>query len=229
MIKHLKFVPNFLTSANLISGCLSIVFSFEGRLDIALYLVLLAAVFDFLDGFAARVLEAISPIGKELDSLSDLISFGLAPAVMIYVVSIDVWSQGIAPVIKYLPFLLVVFSALRLAKFNVDTRQDSDFLGLPTPANALFFISFANLIQNYSLFQNETIIATTILFFSIMMVSELKIFSLKKIADDKVKLSFVILLVLVAVVSIGFYGLYAGVIIIPVYLLLSGIKTFIIK
>jgi CDP-diacylglycerol--serine O-phosphatidyltransferase len=226
MKKHLTFVPNLITSANLFSGCLAVVFAFKGQLEMALLLVLLASIFDFLDGYAARVLNAISPIGKELDSLSDLISFGMAPAVMLYVASENIWGYDF---LKYLPFLLVVFSALRLAKFNVDTRQESDFLGIPTPANAFFFVSFANLVKDVDYAQNQVVVAAFILFFSMIMVSELKIFSIKKLTVDKTKMVFTILLFIVGAVAIVFTRFYAGVIIIPVYLLLSGVKSFITK
>ena len=126
MIKYFRFIPNLITSANLFCGCLAVVFAFDGKLDIALYFVLFAAILDFLDGFAARLLKAYSAIGKELDSLADLISFGMAPATMLYVASEDIWNMSL---FKYLPFLIVVFSALRLAKFNIDTRQETDFIG----------------------------------------------------------------------------------------------------
>ncbi len=226
MKKYLSFVPNLITSANLFSGCLAVVFAFKGQLEIALLLVLLASVFDFLDGLAARAFDAISPSGKQLDSLSDLISFGMAPAVMLYVASENIWHFSF---LKYIPFLLVVFSALRLAKFNIDTRQESDFLGIPTPANAFFFVSFANLVHNQELAQNQILVTALVLFFSLIMVSELKIFSIKKLSVDKTKKVLTILLFLIGGVSIWFTQFYAGVIIIPAYLLLSGVKSFITK
>lgn len=226
MKKYLSFVPNLITSANLFSGCLAVVFAFKGQLELALVLVLLASVFDFLDGFAARALDAISPIGKQLDSLSDLISFGMAPAVMLYVASENIWHFSF---LKYIPFLLVVFSALRLAKFNIDTRQESEFLGIPTPANAFFFISFANVVRNQELAQNQILVMALVLFFSLIMVSELKIFSIKKLSVDKTKKVLTILLFLIGGVSIWFTQFYAGVIIVPAYLLLSGVKSFITK
>ncbi len=222
MIKYLRFVPNLFTSANLFSGCLAIVFAFEGRLDISLYLVILSSVFDFFDGFMARILKATSVIGRELDSLSDLISFGMAPATMIYVASENIWNPAF---LKYLPFLIVVFSALRLAKFNVDTRQETDFVGLPTPANALFFISFANLIYNTEFITNQIIVGTVIAFFSLLLVSEIKMFSLKKMSHNNIKVVNAVLLLIVGALAVYYMKLYAGVVIIPVYLLFSGIMS----
>ncbi|HPW66333.1 MAG TPA: CDP-diacylglycerol--serine O-phosphatidyltransferase [Salinivirgaceae bacterium] len=226
MIKYFRFIPNLITSANLFCGCLAVVFAFDGKLDIALYFVLFAAILDFLDGFAARLLKAYSAIGKELDSLADLISFGMAPATMLYVASEDIWNM---PLFKYLPFLIVVFSALRLAKFNIDTRQETDFIGLPTPANAIFFISFANLIYYSELIINQVLIGMITLFFSLMLVSEIKVFSLKKLSANKLKLINAILLAIITIVAVFYFKLFAGVVIIPFYLLFSGIATIFVR
>jgi len=226
VIKYFRFIPNLITSANLFCGCLAVVFAFDGKLDIALYFVLFAAILDFLDGFAARLLKAYSAIGKELDSLADLISFGMAPATMLYVASEDIWNM---PLFKYLPFLIVVFSALRLAKFNIDTRQETDFIGLPTPANAIFFISFANLIYYSELIINQVLIGMITLFFSLMLVSEIKVFSLKKLSANKLKLINAILLAIITIVAVFYFKLFAGVVIIPFYLLFSGIATIFVR
>jgi len=222
VIKYFKFVPNLFTSANLFCGCLAVVFAFDGKLDVALYFVLFAAVLDFLDGFAARLLKAYSAIGKELDSLADLISFGMAPATMLYVACKDIWSFAF---FKYLPFLIVIFSAIRLAKFNIDTRQETDFIGLPTPANAIFFISFANLIYYSEFIISQVLIGVITVFFSLLLVSEIKVFSLKKLSANKLKLVNAILLAIVSIVAVFYFKLFAGVVIIPFYLLFSGIAT----
>lgn len=130
-----KFIPDFVTSLNIVCGVIGVVFAFKGRCDIAFILMIAAAVFDFLDGFAARSLHAYSDLGKELDSLCDLVSFGVLPSAMLFVTSSscmmhDSW-------VPWTALLIAVFSALRLAKFNVDKRQSDSFLGLPTPACAL--------------------------------------------------------------------------------------------
>jgi len=140
MRRIVRFIPDFITSLNLLCGVLGIVFAFRGRFDIAFPLMLAAAVFDFLDGLAARLLDAYSPLGKELDSLSDVVSFGVLPAVMLHCLMractfSDSW-------VVWVPLILAVFSGLRLAKFNLDERQKDTFLGLPTPACAMLCGAF---------------------------------------------------------------------------------------
>ena len=131
-IKNL--IPNIITSMNLLCGVVGVILSLDGHLEGGFCLMLAAAVCDFFDGFAARLLNATSPVGKELDSLSDVVSFGVLPAIMLYMVSGD----GVR-FMKFFPLLLAAFSAYRLAKFNLDERQTTSFIGLPTPANALFW------------------------------------------------------------------------------------------
>ena len=130
-----KYIPDFITSMNLVCGVLGVVFTFRGRVDIAFPLMLGAAVFDFFDGLAARALGAYSDFGKELDSLCDLVSFGVLPSVMMYNM-MEVCTFSDSPWC-FVPLLLAVFSGLRLAKFNLDERQHDGFIGLPTPAAAL--------------------------------------------------------------------------------------------
>lgn len=131
-----KYIPDFITSLNIACGIVGVVFAFKGRCDLAMYLMIAAAVFDFFDGFAARALGAYSDLGKELDSLCDVVSFGVLPSAMLYSTS-KACMMG-ENVFCFIPLLIAVFSALRLAKFNVDTRQTASFIGLPTPACALF-------------------------------------------------------------------------------------------
>ncbi|MEE0429445.1 MAG: CDP-diacylglycerol--serine O-phosphatidyltransferase [Bacteroidales bacterium] len=136
-----KHIPNTITSMNLLCGVLGVIASLNGRLELGFELMILAAVFDFCDGLAARLLNAYSEIGKELDSLADDVSFGVLPAVMLYQISgTDIW------ILKYLPLVLAAFSALRLAKFNLDERQHDSFIGLPTPAAAMICGSLATLV-----------------------------------------------------------------------------------
>lgn len=136
-----KNIPNTITSMNLLCGVLGVIASLNGRLELAFVLMISAAAFDFCDGLAARLLKAYSEIGKELDSLADDVSFGVLPAVMLFSVS----GTDIV-VLKYLPILLAVFSALRLAKFNLDERQHDSFIGLPTPAAAMICGALATLV-----------------------------------------------------------------------------------
>ncbi len=138
LIRH---IPNTITSMNLLCGVLGVIASLDGRLEQGFVLMLLAAVFDFCDGLAARLLKAYSEIGKELDSLADDVSFGVLPAVMLYQVSgTDIL------ILKCFPLALAAFSALRLAKFNLDERQHDSFMGLPTPAAAMVCGSLATLV-----------------------------------------------------------------------------------
>ena len=134
-----KHIPNTITSMNLLAGIMGVIFTLEGRLEWALPLMVLAAVFDFCDGLAARLLGAYSPIGGELDSLADLVSFGVLPALMLY----KVQPLDAPAVLRYIPLFIAVMSAVRLAKFNVDERQTLDFLGLPTPSCAMLCGSLA--------------------------------------------------------------------------------------
>ena len=130
-----RYIPDLVTSMNLVCGLVGVIFALLHRLDIAFFCMLAAAVFDFLDGFAARLLDAYSDFGKELDSLCDLVSFGFLPALILCILMQTYRFDGHC--ICWLPLLLTVFSALRLAKFNIDPLQRSGYLGLPTPAAAL--------------------------------------------------------------------------------------------
>ena len=139
-----KHIPNTITSMNLFSGSIAIVMAFEGAFIWVVFWVILAAIFDFFDGMAARLLNAYSEIGKELDSLADVVSFGVAPSVAVFILLRDyiLFPESLSiiqPYVPYLAFIIAVFSALRLAKFNIDERQTSSFIGLPTPANAYPF------------------------------------------------------------------------------------------
>jgi len=162
MIK--KIIPSFFTSLNLAAGCISIVFALKGELNIAGILIIVAAVLDLLDGMFARILNAVSEFGKQLDSLSDVVSFGVAPSMIIMqlmqysliavepAASFDIGNPSVwNMIIMYSAFLIAVFSALRLAKFNIDASQQKSFKGLPTPANALMITSLGFILENYYL------------------------------------------------------------------------------
>ncbi len=181
MKKITQHIPNTLTCINLFLGCLACVFAFKGIYQTAAFLMLLAAVLDFLDGLAARALNAYSKLGKELDSLADVISFGLVPGIMLFTYfykNLDFhWIYASAA------FLIPIFSALRLAKFNIDTRQTSSFLGLPTPANAIFWAFFiAALSENTPVFEpliSYIILLSMAAIFCLLLVAEIPMFSLK--------------------------------------------------
>lgn len=188
-------IPNFITLLNLLSGCIAIVFIFNNQLVIAAYLIGLAAVFDFLDGFFARLLKVQSPIGKDLDSLADVVSFGLVPGLILFKLlgySIGVSIQtGIITLVPYIAFLVPLFSALRLAKFNNDERQTDVFIGLPTPANALLIASFPLIIIQQSMlvgidilsiqsfFLSTVFLISITILLSYLLVAEIPLLSLK--------------------------------------------------
>jgi CDP-diacylglycerol---serine O-phosphatidyltransferase len=193
-----KHLPNFLTILNLFSGFLGIIAAFNGELVFAAWLVFIGAMFDFFDGMAARWLKAYSPIGMDLDSLADMVTFGVLPAIIVHFLLLKsqaniVYSlmAGPVPVISLLPFALTAFAAIRLAKFNIDPLQRTYFLGLPTPANAIFFASFPLILQ-YNLlivyyttsdltkiFLNAWLLLFLVILFSWLMISPIPIFSFK--------------------------------------------------
>jgi CDP-diacylglycerol--serine O-phosphatidyltransferase len=180
----MKNIPNIITCLNLFAGCLSCIMTLKyGHYTGAFLFIALAALFDFLDGFVARILKAYSKIGAELDSLADVVSFGVAPGFVVYsFLETSTYSLSFGSGVAYIAFFIPVFSALRLAKFNVDTRQTSSFLGLPVPANALFWSALIPSVLPF-LDGNEllfsVIILALIILFCLLMVSELPMFSLK--------------------------------------------------
>lgn len=175
-------IPNTITCLNLLSGCLATVFALKGDTDcglltchqMAFIFIGCATVFDFCDGLAARLLHAYSSLGKELDSLSDLISFGLAPAALVYS-TMEAYDAGI---LAYAAFLLTIFGALRLAKFNIDDRQTTSFIGLPIPSNAIFWIGFIAWTNEFG-YPGHVAMLLLVVIFSLLMVSRLRMFSLK--------------------------------------------------
>lgn len=173
---------------NLLCGALGVIFALDGWLDMAFYLMLAGALFDFCDGLAARMLKAYSPMGKELDSLADLITFGLLPSIMLYK-CMELHHPG--EWFCYLPLVIVVFSALRLAKFNTDDRQADNFLGLATPACAMIcgsFVTIAHLDINniVGVFTQSTwMIPVSCAILAILLVSEIPMFSMKFHKDDE--------------------------------------------
>jgi CDP-diacylglycerol--serine O-phosphatidyltransferase len=206
--------------------------AFQGEYKLVVIWVIIAAFFDFSDGFAARFLKAYSPMGKEMDSLADCISFGFAPgAVVYYFLSENVFKISHNPVVvgylPYLAFLLAVFSGLRLAKFNVDKRQTESFIGLNTPANALFWVSFC-----YGLTFTAPVITPALMYtflvgilvFSLLMISEIPMFSLKVksigLKGNEYRY-FLIAFIVGMVVYVGIIGISAGILL---YIALSIIQ-----
>lgn len=172
-------IPNLFTCLNLCVGCLAIIAIFEGELDYILYYILIAGVLDFADGFFARILNATSPIGKDLDSLADMVTFGVVPSLLMFVL---IKENSASTLVPYVAILIAVFSGLRLAKFNNDDRQTDTFYGLPTPANALFIGSLPLLINSdlpMSWLENELVLIMLVIAVSILLVANIKLLALK--------------------------------------------------
>ncbi len=223
-----KHIPNFLTSCNLFLGCLSIYYATHNELVIASYLVIFASIFDFADGFAARMLEAYSIMGKELDSLADLVTFGVAPSLILS--QMFFYHHPHNHFFLFAPFILTVFSAVRLAKFNVDTRQTDSFIGLPTPANALFWISFALMYDLSDTVQYAFKIAWPILIlialFSILMIIEMPLFALKIKNLQWKGNEYKYILTITSLILVIFFKVFALPVIIILYIFLSLINIF---
>lgn len=181
----IRNIPNTLTCCNLFSGCIASCMAFQGNYVWAFVFIIIGAAFDFFDGMVARLLYVSSPIGKELDSLADDITFGLAPAAIAFALFQEVhypdFIQSLRPVLPYTAFLVAVFSGLRLAKFNIDTRQASSFIGMPTPANALFWGSLVTGEHAFltSPHFNAVYLFVLVVVMSLLLVAELPMFSLK--------------------------------------------------
>ncbi|MFR9603522.1 MAG: CDP-diacylglycerol--serine O-phosphatidyltransferase [Rikenellaceae bacterium] len=177
-------IPNFITLSNLTCGVLAVKEVVANQdYTLAFWLIILAAGFDFLDGFVARLLNQQSPIGVQLDSLSDLVSFGLAPTFVLFSLACDSFSvlnsEFVVKFFPYAAFLIVAFSALRLAKFNIDDSQQSNFVGLPTPANALFCMSLGLICHTQGVQIPIEWLALISVMMSAFMVAPLDMFSLK--------------------------------------------------
>ena len=227
-----KHIPNAITCLNLFSGCLALYFAFKGELIITAYLVGIAAVFDFLDGMVARVMHAYSEIGKQLDSLADMVSFGVVPGTMMFILlqRADAAVFGIpADVVAFFGFLITIFSALRLAKFNIDTRQTTSFIGLPTPACTLFGASLPLILEygtltHYEIILNPWVLLVLTVLLSFLLVAELPLFALKftnlRWQDNSMRFIFLGL----SVILLALLQFAAIPLVIVLYILLSFFK-----
>lgn len=214
-------IPNAITSCNLFCGCVASYMAFRGDYDSALLFIVLGAVFDFFDGMTARLLHVSSPIGKELDSLADDITFGLAPAAIAFSLFKETrcpeFLQPLSDILPYAAFLIAVFSALRLAKFNLDTRQTSSFIGMPTPANALFWGSLAAGAHDFLVSPafNALYLLILVIVMSLLLVAELPMFSLKfkDLSWGHNKTSYIFLIVSIPLLLAFRLGGFAAVIV----------------
>ncbi len=230
MIRHL---PNTITLLNLLSGFFAMLLALTGHPLLAGWLVVLASVFDFLDGFAARLLNAYSELGRQLDSLADLVSFGVAPAAILYHLlsrlegGATLTSPGSVFTLLLLitPALLVAAAALRLGRFNLDPSQESSFRGLPTPAAGLFFATLPHLLLIVPTGPADTTLALLLgaaaVLFSLLMVSRIPLFSLKFKERTLTALLPPVLLVLTAVPLLLFFALGAVPVIIILYIFMA--------
>jgi CDP-diacylglycerol--serine O-phosphatidyltransferase len=238
--KILSSLPNFITILNLISGSVGIFLVFQDKIIWACIMIYIAALFDFFDGFVARLVKASSDIGKELDSLADVISFGLLPTAIVYYIvkliilqanpSFLVMNASLTEIlILATPLFIVAFSALRLAKFNIDTRQSYGFIGVPTPATAVLVSSFPFIIESGSwgafLLMKLYVIIPLILILSFLMVSEIPMMSLKfknyKFSDNLYKY----LLLIISAISLVVGGVTSIPVIFLVYIIFSFIQN----
>lgn len=221
-------IPNAITSLNLLFGCMACIAAFScyepvcGGLQgyqLAFLLIALSAVADFLDGLVARLLHAVSNIGAELDSLADLVSFGLAPALVLYNMMLGHGEEHWA----LLTLMLPVFGALRLARFNVDTNQTTTFTGLPIPANAIFWIGFT---AGYAIHHTPLrVVILLIVALSLLMVCNLRMFSLKMHNLWSFKDNWAQYLQIIATVAaVAVMGIQGLTFVIILYVLLSIIK-----
>jgi CDP-diacylglycerol---serine O-phosphatidyltransferase len=233
----MKHIPNFITSLNLASGFIAIIFAANGDIVTASWLITASMIFDFLDGLSARLLKAYSSVGKELDSLADVVSFGVAPGLIIYQLlnnSLSLFAPIIAltdglkaTLIMIIPVIMPVCAALRLAKFNIDTTQTSSFKGLPTPANALAVISvvLAGHYSNSAIFTSFTdspvLLTALTVILSLMMISRMPLLSLKfsnmKVRGNEGRF----ILIGLVLISLAIFGIKAAPLIIPFYIIAS--------
>ena len=227
-------VPNMLTLANLVAGALAVVVALRHHnYELSFWLIVAAAVCDFFDGFAARLLKQQSPLGVQLDSLADDISFGLAPAVVMFDLytqssSYYALSEDVMSYVGYLCFIVAAFSALRLAKFNIDTTQGEEFEGLPTPANALMLMSLAMMHQSGDVTLYQEFILLLCVAMAFLLISPIRMFALKfksfKLADNKLRYGFLLASLLIII----FFAKYSVVAIIVLYIVLSTLRWIVL-
>lgn len=257
-------LPNLFTGLNLLSGVVAIVLTTAGRLDLAVLSILIGMFFDFLDGMAARLLKVQSELGKQLDSLADMVTFGVAPGfimIVMMIVDVDLFTSKPYPeyiyfdftehislllsgeINDFVPFLALFipfFSMLRLGKFNLDARQSVDFIGLPTPANTLFFLTFPVLLYFPEMVPegleglrevllDQYVMAILCVAFSLLLISELPLFSLKfkNLTWKANNIRFIFLLISIGLIFV--FKVLALPLIVILYLILSIVKHFLLN
>jgi CDP-diacylglycerol--serine O-phosphatidyltransferase len=215
-----RHIPNMVTCCNLFSGCIAAVMAFQSNYEAAILFIILGAVFDFFDGMLARLLNVSGPLGKELDSLADDITFGFAPSAIVFSLFKEVqypeFMSGITEYFPYTAFIIAAFSALRLGKFNIDPRQSSSFIGLPTPANALFWGSLVVGAHSFLVSDsfNAIYLFILVILMSYLLVAELPMFSLKfkNLSWRDNKVSYIFLLICIPLLAVFRISGFAAII-----------------
>jgi CDP-diacylglycerol--serine O-phosphatidyltransferase len=215
-----RHIPNMVTCCNLFSGCIAAVMAFQSNYEAAILFIILGAVFDFFDGMLARLLNVSGPLGKELDSLADDITFGFAPSAIVFSLFKEVqypeFMSGITEYFPYTAFIIAAFSALRLGKFNIDPRQSSSFIGLPTPANALFWGSLVVGAHSFLISDsfNAIYLFILVILMSYLLVAELPMFSLKfkNLSWRDNKVSYIFLLICIPLLAVFRISGFAAII-----------------
>jgi CDP-diacylglycerol--serine O-phosphatidyltransferase len=215
-----RHIPNMVTCCNLFSGCIAAVMAFQSNYEAAILFIILGAVFDFFDGMLARLLNVSGPLGKELDSLADDITFGFAPSAIVFSLFKEVqypgFMSGITEYFPYTAFIIAAFSALRLGKFNIDPRQSSSFIGLPTPANALFWGSLVVGAHSFLVSDsfNAIYLFILVILMSYLLVAELPMFSLKfkNLSWKDNKVSYIFLLICIPLLVVFRISGFAAII-----------------
>ena len=226
-------IPNMLTLGNLLCGTVAtIALLTTGDFTLAFWLMVISAIFDFFDGFAARLLHSTSAIGVQLDSLADMVSFGLVPSVALWTLfeqapQLMPISEQVANIVQYATLFIVAFSALRLAKFNIDDTQHTEFCGLPTPANGLFCLSLAMLASAGEFTLYQEVIAAIAIIMALLLISPIRMFALKfkgfGWSGNEIRYSFIAL----CVALIALFTKFAVPAIILLYVVISAIRWII--
>lgn len=223
-------IPNMLTLSNLLCGSFAVIATLVyNDIELAFWLMILAAVFDFFDGFAARLLKCPSEIGVQLDSLADMVSFGFLPSAMLFTIysnaySLGLWSDGVGYYMGFVVFVVVAFSALRLAKFNIDDTQTTEFVGMPTPACAMFCASMCVLVVREGITLSQEYILVMAIVVATLLISPIRMFSLKfhgfGWSGNELRYIF-LLLSIVAIVVLKYFAIP---VIIAGYVLISTVR-----
>ncbi|MEY3498783.1 MAG: hypothetical protein RL308_452 [Bacteroidota bacterium] len=234
MITIKRHIPNIITLINLLCGCIALVFAVDKNFDMAFYFVCLGIFFDFFDGFFARLFKVSSPLGLQLDSLADMVTSGVVPGyIMFQMLSNSVGSNPSGTFIPYFGFIITLGSCYRLANFNIDTRQTDSFIGLPTPANALFILSLPLILKNsdslmaLELLTSHFVLLVITLLSAYILNAEIPLFALKikkiNIKDNVLQIVFL----LISMVLLGLFQFAGVALVIVFYILLSVIMNLI--